>query len=65
MLAFKVTTVGSSTGIILPKEAQAQLKVKKRRHALYDGGAGRRLPPDALQSGFRAANGFGRRDHAR
>ena len=29
MLAFKVTTVGSSTGIILPKEAQAQLKVKK------------------------------------
>jgi len=29
MLTFKVTTVGSSTGIILPKEAQAHLKVQK------------------------------------
>ena len=29
MLAFKVTTVGSSTGFILPKEAMARLKVKK------------------------------------
>jgi putative addiction module antidote len=29
MLALKVTTVGSSTGLILPKEAMARLKVKK------------------------------------
>ena len=29
MLAFKVTTVGASTGFILTKEAQARLKVKK------------------------------------
>jgi putative addiction module antidote len=29
MLTFKVTTVGSSTGIILTKEAQAHLKVQK------------------------------------
>ena len=29
MLAFKVTTVGSSAGVILPKEALARLKVKK------------------------------------
>jgi putative addiction module antidote len=29
MLAFKITTVGSSIGIILTKEAQARLKVKK------------------------------------
>ncbi|ROP91169.1 putative addiction module antidote [Stella humosa] len=29
MLAFKITTVGGSAGIILTKEAMAQLKVKK------------------------------------
>lgn len=29
MLSFKITTVGSSTGIILNKEAMARLKVKK------------------------------------
>jgi putative addiction module antidote len=29
MLTFKVTTVGSSTGFILNKEAMAYLKVKK------------------------------------
>jgi putative addiction module antidote len=29
MLAFKVTTVGSSAGFILTKEAMARLKVKK------------------------------------
>lgn len=29
MLAIKVTTVGSSTGVVLPKEALARLKVKK------------------------------------
>ena len=29
MLSFKVTTVGSSTGFILTKEAMARLKVKK------------------------------------
>jgi len=29
MLTFKLTTVGSSTGFILNKEAQARLKVKK------------------------------------
>lgn len=29
MLSFKVTTVGASSGIILTKEAMAQLKVKK------------------------------------
>jgi putative addiction module antidote len=29
MLAFKVTTVGASAGIILTKEALARLKVKK------------------------------------
>ena len=29
MLAFKVTTVGASSGIILTKEAMAHLRVKK------------------------------------
>ena len=29
MLKFKVTTVGNSTGVVLPKEALARLKVKK------------------------------------
>ncbi len=29
MLAFKITTVGSSVGIILPKEVRDRLKVKK------------------------------------
>jgi putative addiction module antidote len=29
MFSFKITTVGSSAGIILPKEAMARLKVKK------------------------------------
>ena len=29
MLSFKITTVGSSTGIILTKEAMSRLKVKK------------------------------------
>jgi putative addiction module antidote len=29
MLALKLTTVGSSTGVILPKEAMARLKVQK------------------------------------
>lgn len=29
MLAFKITTVGASAGIIITKEAMARLKVKK------------------------------------
>ena len=29
MLAFKITTVGASSGVILTKEAMARLKVKK------------------------------------
>jgi putative addiction module antidote len=29
MLKLKVTTVGSSTGVVLPKEALARLKVEK------------------------------------
>ena len=29
MLAFKITTIGSSTGVILTKEALAHLKVQK------------------------------------
>ena len=29
MLALKVTTIGSSAGVVLPKEALARLKVKK------------------------------------
>jgi putative addiction module antidote len=29
MMTFKITTVGASAGIILPKEAMAHLKVKK------------------------------------
>ena len=29
MLAFKITTVGSSAGVILTKEAMARLRVKK------------------------------------
>lgn len=29
MMAFKVTTVGSSSGFILPKEAMMRLKIKK------------------------------------
>jgi putative addiction module antidote len=29
MLSLKITTIGSSTGIILPKEAMAHLKVRK------------------------------------
>ena len=29
MLALKVTTIGHSTGIILPKEALGKLKIKK------------------------------------
>lgn len=29
MLSFKITTVGSSAGFILPKEAMAYLKVQK------------------------------------
>lgn len=29
MIAFKVTTVGSSAGFILPKEAMARLRVRK------------------------------------
>ena len=29
MLTVKVTTVGSSAGVVLPKEALARLKVKK------------------------------------
>lgn len=29
MLAFKITTVGASSGIILTKEAMSRLKVKK------------------------------------
>ena len=29
MLAFKITTVGASSGVILNKEAMARLKVKK------------------------------------
>ena len=29
MLAFKVTTIGASAGLILTKEAMARLKVKK------------------------------------
>ncbi len=46
-LTFKVTTVGSSIGIILPKEAQAHLKVK-RGDTLYmteAPGGGYRLTP--------------------
>ena len=34
MLSLKVTTVGSSAGVILPKEAMAHLKVQKG-DALY------------------------------
>jgi putative addiction module antidote len=29
MLALKVTTIGSSAGVVLPKEALARLRVKK------------------------------------
>lgn len=29
MITFKVTTVGASAGVILPKEAMAHMKVKK------------------------------------
>jgi putative addiction module antidote len=29
MLAFKITTIGASAGVILTKEAMARLKVKK------------------------------------
>ncbi|MBL8629365.1 MAG: transcriptional regulator [Rhodospirillaceae bacterium] len=29
MMSFKVTTVGASAGVILPKEAMATLKVRK------------------------------------
>ena len=29
MLSLKVTTIGSSAGVILPKEAMARLKVRK------------------------------------
>ena len=29
MIALKLTTVGSSTGVVLPKEVLARLKVKK------------------------------------
>jgi putative addiction module antidote len=29
MIALKLTTIGSSSGVILPKEAMARLKVKK------------------------------------
>ena len=29
MLALKLTTIGSSTGVVLPKEAMARLKVQK------------------------------------
>jgi putative addiction module antidote len=29
MLSFKITTVGASAGVILPKEALAHMKVKK------------------------------------
>lgn len=29
MLTLKLTTIGSSTGVILPKEAMARLKVQK------------------------------------
>jgi putative addiction module antidote len=29
MFAFKITTIGSSTGVILPKEARERLGVKK------------------------------------
>jgi putative addiction module antidote len=29
MIALKLTTIGSSSGLILPKEAMARLKVKK------------------------------------
>jgi putative addiction module antidote len=47
MLAFKVTTVGSSTGIILPKEAQAHLKVQKgdTLYVTEAPGGGYRLTP--------------------
>ncbi len=47
MMAFKVTTVGSSTGIILPKEAQAHLKVRKgdTLYVTEAPGGGYRLTP--------------------
>jgi putative addiction module antidote len=47
MLAFKITTVGASSGIILNKEAMARLKVKKG-DTLYlteSPGGGFRLTP--------------------
>lgn len=47
MLAFKITTVGSSTGVILTKEAMAHLKVQKgdTLYVTEAPGGGYRLTP--------------------
>lgn len=47
MLSFKVTTVGSSSGIILTKEAMARLRVRKgdTLHLTEAPGGGFRLTP--------------------
>jgi putative addiction module antidote len=44
MLKFKITTVGASSGIILPKETLARLKVEKGDHLFLT---------DAPDGGFR------------
>ena len=47
MIAFKVTTVGASSGVILTKEALARLRVKKgdRLYLTEAPGGGYRLTP--------------------
>ena len=47
MLKLKVTSLGSSTGMVLPKEALARLKVAKGDFVFFDR-IGRRFPYHAI-----------------
>lgn len=66
MLAFKVTTIGASTGVILTKEARDRLKVQKG-DTLYlteaPGGGYRLTPYDpTFEAAMKASQKIARRD---
>ena len=62
MLALKVTQVGNSLGLVLPKEAAGRLKVAKG-DVVYLDRVRRRLPADALRPVVRRPDGGRAGDH--
>ena len=59
MLAFKITTVGSSSGVILTKEAMARPKVRKGDTLFLTEAPGRWLSADSVRSRVRPSDGAG------